>query len=482
MKLNSTLIAFICTFMSFAASAQTYENFNARDGVALNQVKSYLVGQCWIFKNADVNSGFTPAIEGGAEDGAIVLGTATSSTQENGFYTPVFDMWGNLQVKFSYKLSGDVSNATRKWFKVYLTDQDNNIIGVHLDSVEIKNVNGNTVYNYDKTFNYPTIGSGAFKVYVNWQGINANTRIGIDKFWVNVNKVYNSGCNSAPYAEDDDIPGTKTFTAAGKVTLNDSDPDNEVFYAELVEDSHDGHVELYGDGTFTFTPNANFTGTSTTFTYKVCDAGYASLCSENATVTITFPSGGSLPVSLIDFKGLWKTNGDVEISWVTTFESNSDRFEVQRSSDGKNWKTVGTLAAEGNSTVKKNYSFNDKPGNATKKDLYYQLKQVDKDGRVFMSKILIVRVYNNVSLKMVSVTPNPVKNDIVVNIQVNEASFIVMKVLNASGNEMMRKSTKAGAGANTFTLDNTSGLRPGMYLLEVIINSNERMIVKLLKE
>lgn len=479
MKLKSTLLACLCAFMSFAASAQTYENFNSRDGVALNQVKTYLVGQCWIFKNADVNSGFTPGIEG---DGAIVLGPATSPTQETGFYTPVLHMWGEMKVTFSYKLNGSLDNSTRKWFKLYVTDVDNNIVGTYLDSVEITNANANDTYEYDKTFTYPAIGSGEFKVYVQFQGIGATTRIGIDKFWVSVDKTYNSGCNAAPVAEDDDFPGTNTFTASGEVTNNDYDPDGEVLFAELVEGSPDGTVTLFGDGSFSFTPNPGFKGESTTFTYKVCDNGYAQLCSPTATVTITFPTGGSLPVSLVDFKGLYKTNGDVEISWVTTFESNSDRFEVQRSSDGQNWKTVGTLAAQGNSNVRKTYTFNDKPGNATKKDLYYQLIQVDRDGRVFKSKILIVRVYNNAALKMVSVTPNPVKNDIVVNIQVNESSMIVMKVLTSTGTEVMRKTSKAGAGTNTFTLDNTSGLRPGLYFLEVIINSNERMVVKLMKE
>lgn len=479
MKLNSTLLAILCAFMSLAATAQTYENFDSRTGVALNQVKTYLTNNCWIFKNADVNSGFIPGIDG---DGAIVLGPATSPTQETGFYTPVLDMWGELTVKFSYKLYGSLGNGIRKWFKVYVTDADNNIYGTYLDSVEIKNVNASTTYTYNKTFNYPAIGSGIFKVYVQFQGESATTLMGIDKFWVSVNKKYEASCNAAPVAEDDDFPGTNTFHASGKVTNNDYDPDGEVLFAELVGQSADGTVELFGNGNFTFTPNPGFKGNSTTFTYKVCDNGYAQLCSPTATVTITFPTGGSLPVSMIDFKGLYKTNGDVEVSWVTTFESNSDRFEVQRSTDGKNWKTVGTLAAQGNSNVKKNYIFNDQPGSATKKDLYYQLRQVDKDGRAYMSKILIVRVYNKASLKMVSVTPNPVKNDIVVNLQVNDPSFIVMKVLNANGSEVMRKATKAGAGTNTFTLDNTSGLRPGMYLLEVIINSNERMVVKLLKE
>lgn len=479
MKLNSTLLAIVCAFTSLATTAQTYEHFNAREGVALNQVKSYLVGQCWIFKSADINSGFIPGIEG---DGAIVLGPATSPTQETGFFTPVFQMAGNLHVKFSYKLNGNVSNTPRKWFKVYLTDADNNIIGTYLDSVALTNKTAGTTYEYENSWSWPTIGSGQYKVYVNFQGNGTDTRIGIDKFWVNVNKVYDGGCNRPPVAEDDDMPGNNLYKATGKVTLNDSDPDEEVFYAELVDDSPDGHVTLSLTGDFSFEPNPGFKGSSTTFTYKVCDAGFASLCSETATVTITFPTGGSLPVSMIDYKGLYKTNGDVEISWITTFESNSEKFEVLRSSDGQKWDVVGTLPAQGNSSVKKTYVFNDKPGKATKKDLYYQLRQIDKDGRPYMSKILIVRVYNNATLKMVSVTPNPVKNDIVVNIQVNESSYIVMKVLNSNGSEVMRKSTKAGAGTNTFTLDNTSGLRPGMYLLEVIINSNERMVVKLLKE
>jgi len=69
-----------------------------------------------------------------------------------------------------------------------------------------------------------------------------------------------------------------------------------------------------------------------------------------------------------------------------------------------------------------------------------------------------------------------------VNVQLNEESYIVMKVLNGSGGEMMRKSVKAGAGSNSYLMDGTSNLKPGMYVLEVTINSKERMIVKLIKE
>ena len=148
------------------------------------------------------------------------------------------------------------------------------------------------------------------------------------------------------------------------------------------------------------------------------------------------------------------------------------------------WEVVGTIKTGGNSTVKKAYDFIDKVGRNTvaKKDIYYRLKQVDLDARVALSKILIVRVYNTRSLKMVSVSPNPAKNDIAVNVQLNEDSYIVMKVLNASGAEVMRKSAKAGVGSNSYLMDGSANLKPGMYVLEVTINSKERMIVKLIKE
>jgi hypothetical protein len=207
-------------------------------------------------------------------------------------------------------------------------------------------------------------------------------------------------------------------------------------------------------------------------------------------VTINFPrsdtSGGSwiLPQSLVDFKGFYRSQGNVELNWVTNFEQNTARYDVERSLDGIVWHSVGSLQAQGVSTVKKSYSFTDDAGRnrANKKDLYYRLKQVDLENNSAYSKILVMRVYNTHSLKMISVTPNPAKNDIAVNTQLNENSFLVMKVINNSGSEVMKKTLKAGAGAHSYTLEGTSKLEPGLYVLEVTVNSRERMLVSLMKE
>ncbi|HEX6181726.1 MAG TPA: T9SS type A sorting domain-containing protein, partial [Chitinophagaceae bacterium] len=91
------------------------------------------------------------------------------------------------------------------------------------------------------------------------------------------------------------------------------------------------------------------------------------------------------------------------------------------------------------------------------------------------------RLFKTQTLKMLSVTPNPVVNDISVQVQLKQNSFVVMKVTNSSGLEVSRKSSRGNEGLNAFTLDGTNKLNPGVYMLEVIINSNERMSIKLVK-
>ena len=475
MKRNFTWVS-AWILLSLGVSAQTADSFNSRPGVTTSQVKPHLQGKCWAFPGFDVNVGWTPGIEG---DGAMVSGSSATADQLNGIYTPVLNLPGVLNVKFTWQFKGNVSTGVRRWFKIYVVNPNDEIVDL-LDEVEVSG-NQSTTYSYDNWFS--TV-QGPHKIFICYQGENGNVRIAFDELFISAPLYYPTGCNGTPVAVNDFVGGAANHNASGTVIPNDSDPDNDVFTAYLVNNSADGNVAMNSDGSFTFTPNPGFTGNSTTFTYRICDNGFPALCSEEATVTLNFPVSGSLPVSLTEFKGLYRDNGKVELSWVTNFEQNSERFEIERSLDGEKWDIAGTVKAQGNSAIKTNYEYIDDAGRnrANKKDLYYRLRQVDKDSKVSVSRILVVRVYNTRTLKMVSVTPNPAKNDINVNVQLNENAFISMKVLSANGSVVISKSLKASAGSNTFSLEGSSSLKPGLYVLEVIINSKERMIVKLIKE
>jgi hypothetical protein len=196
-------------------------------------------------------------------------------------------------------------------------------------------------------------------------------------------------------------------------------------------------------------------------------------------------SGGSLIIlhgNLVSFDAAYGRNF-FDINWNTRTESGFDHFEVERSLDGVNFKKVGEIKALDLSSVEENYSFRDniRPVVARKNDLYYRLKQVDPNGSFTYSKVLIARMYNTAGVAAMSVTPDPVINDILVNVQLKENAFVVMKVKDREGNELMRKSAHGVDGLNTYQLDDTHQLQAGEYELEVIINSEERMVVKLIK-
>jgi len=100
-----------------------------------------------------------------------------------------------------------------------------------------------------------------------------------------------------------------------------------------------------------------------------------------------------LPVTLINFTGenLGKL---VQLNWQTTQEVNSSYFGVERSVNGVHFTTIGTVAAKGNSSTTNSYHFADDalPGLANNSNIYYRLKQVDKDGRYQYTNVVTINL------------------------------------------------------------------------------------------
>ena len=185
---------------------------------------------------------------------------------------------------------------------------------------------------------------------------------------------------------------------------------------------------------------------------------------------------------MISFNAAYMSH-EIDLHWDITNGNKYDHFIVERSTDGNNFEKVGEVKGNTEASAVAEYSFADfvKPAVAKKNDLYYRIKQVDAQNNASYSKMLIVRMYNSKSVTAVSVTPDPTVNDILVNVQLKENSFVVMTVKDNNGNQLMKKAERADNGSNAYSLDGTSKLQPGTYQLEVIINSNERMTMQLIK-
>ena len=92
-----------------------------------------------------------------------------------------------------------------------------------------------------------------------------------------------------------------TFGAAGGVLANDTDVDGDfLLTAQLVAGPAHGSLTLNRDGTFVYTPDANFNGTDS-FTYRATD-GLAQ--SDVATVTLTVRPVNDAPAAVSDVYSL----------------------------------------------------------------------------------------------------------------------------------------------------------------------------------
>ena len=97
-----------------------------------------------------------------------------------------------------------------------------------------------------------------------------------------------------------------------------------------------------------------------------------------------------LPVTLVDFTARAEGPDAVRLHWATASEVNNAGFTVERSLDARTFAAVGTVAGQGTSTARHDYTLLDGrlPAGATL--LYYRLRQTDLNGDLTYSPVRTV--------------------------------------------------------------------------------------------
>ena len=156
---------------------------------------------------------------------------------------------------------------------------------------------------------------------------------------------------------------------------------------------------------------------------------------NNHSYDFGFSTEGALPVVLADFKAKDSGEKTVELTWTTASETNSAYFEVQKSALGKNWSTIGTVQARGESTAHQFYHFIDTtPWNGQN---LYRLKLIDRDGTFAYSRMENVNLKEIISL---SIYPNPTTDH--------------FRIATAGGIEVNKVSIYSGVGRLVMEINN----------------------------
>ncbi|MNK00669.1 hypothetical protein D3C87_184580 [compost metagenome] len=167
-----------------------------------------------------------------------------------------------------------------------------------------------------------------------------------------------------------------------------------------------------------------------------------------------------------------KLNGSaVSLTWATSSEQNNNRFVVKRSVDGSNYEEINNQPSKGDAGAA--YATSDfNPANG---DNYYELSQIDNDGK---SKVLGVQIVK-VALKETAFTvyPNPVNQGASFSIKtlVKGSDAVDVKISDVSGKLIYKqKFEKNATGAYSIQLQTTKGI----YVISVNNSEAQKLIVK----
>ena len=176
----------------------------------------------------------------------------------------------------------------------------------------------------------------------------------------------------------------------------------------------------------------------------------------------------ALPVELASFSVSVVGNG-VELNWVTATETNNYGFDVQRSTDEKNFQRVGFVAGNGTTTAQHSYKFADRE--LTAGTYYYRLKQIDTDGTITFSDIVradlatVVREYT-----LSQNYPNPFNPTTTIAFALKDDGFVKLRLFNMLGQQVVELvNGQLKAGAHTAILD-ARNLSSGTYLYVLEVN------------
>ncbi len=178
-----------------------------------------------------------------------------------------------------------------------------------------------------------------------------------------------------------------------------------------------------------------------------------------------------LPVDQLTFSGALQSNSTTLLKWNTEHEISTAQFIIQRSTDGINFSNIGTVAASGNSSTVKNYTFTDNDaGDQQSLVLYYRLKVTDTNGSFKYSNTISVNL--PVAKGAVTISPNPASNELKAIVLSPVTANASWEIIDNTGRAIITGNTLLKKGDNNLSVK-ISKLPAGVYYLHISANSIE---------
>ncbi|MBS1669722.1 MAG: T9SS type A sorting domain-containing protein [Bacteroidetes bacterium] len=398
-----------------------YYNGNTLSASQINQVESYLA------LKYGITLGSTASLVNYVSSNGTTFWTG-NSTYQNDVFGIGMDNGSGLALAQSNSMNTGSGNGSGKSAKgnlvlsnSALTDQQFLMIGDDAKALT------------EQTTNLPSGSSGSKRLARNWL-------------------VRNTGSMGAVNLSFD-MTG---LTLSGGTTASN--------YRLLVNSNTDA---TFATGTPTHYYASSITGNLINFTG-------VSLNNNTVFTLVTYASGSTLPATWVSFTATKQGNG-ASLNWVTADEVNVGYYEVEQSTNGSSYLSLGNVAAN-NKGGTNNYSF--QVGSLTDGPNYFRIKRVDLDGNFEYSNI---RIINHSEGYSVSIEPNPIVGSTLrMRIVAPQAQKATVYIMGMDGRSLQNKVFMLEEGVNLAEMD-LGHLAAGAYIARTLF-ANSVSTQKFIKE
>jgi hypothetical protein len=184
-----------------------------------------------------------------------------------------------------------------------------------------------------------------------------------------------------------------------------------------------------------------------------------------------------LPVNLISFQGNIDATNKTRLQWKVGNNEMINHFEVERSYDGKEFKTVALVFAAENKGVEDYMFYETIP---VFEKVMYRLRITGKTNEISYSRILTFqnKVTTSNNLKIIG---NPVSDQLTFNYMAIADNVIDVRIYDMTGKLIIHNKVNSFKGDNMISFPLTSNMQTSMYALEVT-NGTDIQAKKFIKQ
>ena len=170
------------------------------------------------------------------------------------------------------------------------------------------------------------------------------------------------------------------------------------------------------------------------------------------------------------------TNSSNRLSWTIASNQSVSSFEVEKSTNGKDFKSIAVLAVTEKFNTE-NYTYADTAISADK--IMYRLRVLIRGSQNdFYSRIILVRSKTSLD-DNIKIMENPVRDKLYFNYNSTKVQATDVKVYSLTGKILINQKINSFKGNNLITIPLSSGLTPGIYVLEIntgIVNQTVKFV------